>query len=515
MQLHFLDFFVVGAYLGGMIFIGVWFSRRQTSRESYFLGNRNVHWSLAGISSIATLLSTITYLSTPGEVIKFGIGYYSSLFALVLVVPLINYLVIPTLMRLPVTSVYEYLERRFGSETRTTAASVFVLTRLLWMGMIIYTASLAVTEMTGWNLVAVICIMGLLTTLYTTMGGLEAVVWSDFVQFLVLAGGAVVIPLYVAYQTGAGPLAWWNVFSQAGRTEVPVFSWDLTLRVTMLGIILDNLVWNLCTHGADQVAAQRYLSTASLAAARRAVQVFAICNVGLIALLALCGMALFYFDFGRSGLSLAEFSTSIAATADNVMPRFIATQLPNGVSGLLLAALLAAAMSSVGSGINSISTVVVTDFLPRLAEKNKTHGGLVLAMSIAALSGVAAVVFAYLVSALMQRQDWNLVDLLERVLQLCVAPLGALFLSGILFWRVSQKAALLGFTLGMLTSIGISFSREIFNLERGISFMWIMPVSFLVSLMSSCVLSYLFTPPSREQLVQVGGTYKGQGPLNC
>ena len=174
------------------------------------------------------------------------------------------------------------------------------------------------------------------------------------------------MPIVVWVKTQAGPGAWWDVFAASGRASAPIFSLDFTQRVNVVGIILLNFLWNVCTHGADQVAAQRYLSTNSAKTARRSLWIFGVADVGMVLLLMTCGLALFYFDFGQQGLSLEAYSKAIPKTADKVFPRFILEVMPAGLSGLLLAALLAAAMSSLSSGINSITTVIVTDGVERL-----------------------------------------------------------------------------------------------------------------------------------------------------
>ena len=512
MHLTWLDFSIIGAYLAGLSLLGITAYRQQTSRDAYFLGERRTHWFLAGVSVIATLLSTISYLSAPGEMIRCGVGFFSANLAVILVIPFITGIIIPVLMRLPVTTVYEYLEQRFSVTVRTVGAVAFVLTRLIWMSIILYTASRAVSSMTGWNIPAVIFVIGVVTTFYTSTGGMRAVIWSDCALFLLLFGGAVFIPVYVAVQTGSDPSGWWQAFSQAGRTSVPVFSFDPTERITIVGMVLQVFLWHMCTHGADQVAAQRYLSTPSAAAARRSVWVSNLCGVSLSLLLMTCGLSLFYFHLHHSELPIPEFGKEIAARADDVLPNFIATQLPAGLSGLMLTALLAAAMSSLSSGINSISAVVITDFVQRLNRQRTAADNLELAIFVAVLSAALSIGLAWLVDDMMQKTNWNLLDLMERVNHLFVAPLGAIFLAGILFRRVGATAVLLGFLLGVLTSILVSFNKQIFGMHQEISFMWIVPASFGVSLAVSCVAGYLFRPPAQSQLTAAGPGLPDSGP---
>jgi len=404
MYLTTLDFAVIGVYFSGLLALGLGFSKWQTSENSYFLGNRRLPWFVVGLSMMATIISTLTYLSLPGELIKHGVGYFFVVFGILASVPFITRVIIPALMRLPVTSVYEYFERRYGLSLRTLGAVVFIFMRLTWMGLVIYTTAFAVSRMTGWDAWSVILVIGLITTFYTTVGGMPAVVWTDFAQGLLLLGGAVFIPFYVAFRTQSGLGDWWNAFSQAGRTEVPIFSLDLTVRLSVIGIMINDFLWNVCTHGADQIAAQRYLSTSSAKAAKRSVWVFAVAVVFLFILLAL--------------------------------------------------------------GVNS----------------------------------------------LMQATQWNLVEMIFRLNHLFLAPLGALFLAGIFLRRVGVAAAWLGFVAGVAASFLISFSKEIFHMEEGISFMWILAGSLAASLSVSYLSGFLFKPPSKEQLDSLTLTSKRRSP---
>lgn len=497
MYLQTLDFIVLGVYFVGLFLLGVFFSDQRES-DDYFLAGRSVSSLLAGISVFATLFSTVSYLSLPGEMIRNGIGYFSSLLAFVFIIPTVNYLIIPALMRLPVTSVYDYLERRYSKGVRLLGAWVFVAIRLVWMGLILYTAARAIRPMTDWNLPLLVTMMGIVTIFYTALGGMHAVIWSDFAQFVILFGGAVLVPCLIAIRTAAGPFQWWSAFAQVERAEVPLFSPDPTQRTTIIGMMLTLYVWNICTHGSDQVAAQRYLSTPSAATARRSFVAFFVANVGVLSLLMVVGLALFYFRFQNAGLPANDFHQTIVAQADDVFPEFLATQLPAGAAGLMLAALLAAAMSSLSSGINSISAVVVTDLLSSSGATSTRPESSNVPRVMAVLSGLVAIVGAVAIDQLMQATHWNLVDLIERINMLFVAPLGALFFAGILFRHVGASAAIIGFACGIVVSLLISFSQWLFDYP--ISFMWIMPGSFLVSMFVAWCLGFCFARPTPSQL---------------
>lgn len=491
MHLTTLDFCVVAAYFGSLFLLGVVLSRQQTSQEMYFLGGRRTSSFLAGISIIATLLSTLTFLSTPGEMIRYGIGYFSVLIGFVLIVPIVSYIIIPFLMRLPAASIYDYLEQRFNLPVRMLAAGIFVVMRLVWMGMILYAVSAALCELTGWPIPVLVLLMGGVTTFYTTIGGMRAVMYSDCALFFLLFGCTLFIPAYVLWTTGTGPIAWWQVFSDAGRSSVPIFSLDPTVRVSAVGMILMFITWSICTHGADQIAAQRYLSTASATVARRSLWVFSVCNIAMMLLLMVSGMSLFYFYYVQSNAPLAQFQAEIASKADQVLAQFMATQLRPGVMGLMLAGLLAGAMSSTSAGINSISTVFITDFVQRLARPRTPAADLLLAKLLAFVSGTIAVALALVVYQIMQSTQWNLVEMIERINHIFVAPMGALFFTAILFRRIGAAAAVVGFGCGTLVSILISFSKEIFGMQEGVSFMWIMPSAFLASMLAAYLASFV------------------------
>ena len=505
MHLSLLDFMVIAAYLLGLSLVGFYFSKQQTSEAAYFLGNRRLPWPVVGLSVMASLISTLTYLSLPGEMIAYGTGYFYSVIALILVIPLVTRLIIPALRQLPVTTVYEYFDRRYGPVTRSVSALVFIFSRLLWMPLIIYTASFAVHQMTAWDIRMIVLVIGVVTTVYTTAGGMTAVVWTDCVQGVMLLAGAVFVPVYIALLTNSDPSVWWSTFSQAGRAEAPVFSWDITVRITIVGIVLNDFVWSACTHGGDQLAVQRYLSTASVESARRSVWMFSVTVVALILLLGLVGLALFYFEYQQAGAPLPTFADEVAARADGVFPKFIAEQLPRGVSGLLLGAILSAAMSSLSSGINSICTVIITDFVNR-NRKQATGEQNMKPVKITAFSvGVLGIAAALVVSAVMQSESvrWNLVEMMIRLSTLFVAPLGVLFLAGVLFRRVSAPAALAGFVAGSLCSILVAFRRQIFQSDDNISFTWVMPFSFIVSILVTFLASFVFAPASPSQLAEL------------
>jgi SSS family solute:Na+ symporter len=445
-----IDYAVVAVYFAGMLTLGWWFSGRQRSSEEYFLAGRRMPWIVAGISLFATLLSTISYLSLPGEMIKHGaIAIYGGMFAYPFVFLIIGFVMIPYLMRLHVTSVYEFLEARFDLTTRLLAASLFILLRLAWMGLILFTASGAMAAMTGLGFVHVVVGVAAIGILYTAMGGIRAVIWTDVAQFVILVGGAVFCIVYVAAATGTGPISWWENATVEERPYQPAFSLDPFERVTTFTIALSAMFWWICTCGSDQVAIQRYFSTPSAPAARKSLACNLVADACLTVLLIGCGLAL--LSFYRSGLP---------AEADRVFPHFIAHELPRGVAGLVVAALFAAAMSSLDSGINSISTVVTIDFYQRLAKKAAHSDRLVsVARVVTVVAGLAAVCICFLVDGIPEAKRGNLLDITNRISTFIVGGLGGLFLLAVLVKRCTGPIAVVSVCVGMACGLVIAMGH--------------------------------------------------------
>lgn len=476
MNIHGLDVAIIVLYFAGLTAVGLWCARRQESRAEYHLGGGKIHWLLAGGSVLVTLLSTLTFLAGPGEMVRYGIAYFAGALALPFCAPLINRWLVPLYRSMPATSIYEFLEVRFGRSVRTLAALVFVLRSLLWVGLIVYSCTMAAVEVTGFNFTHTLLLTGVVTVFYATIGGFKTVVWTDNIQLVILLAGAVAVPVYIWYAMGAGPGAWWGTFSEAGRAKIEIFSFDPTVRITLVGMALMHFFWTLCANASDQAAAQRYLSTETEGDAKKSVWVFASMNILFTALLMLCGLALFAFYARQSGLPVQEFQANVAPRADKLMPMFIARELPVGLSGLLLAALLSAAMSSISSGVNSISSVVTTDLWPSTAE-----GSLVWDKSVAAVAGALGIASALLMSWSVQATGWNLYETTSRVNNLFVGPMAVFFLTAVLIPGATKRGVLAGFFAGTLAAIGISFGTAL-GMAKPISFTWLVPGSCLAGM---------------------------------
>lgn len=486
-----LDLAAIAAYFALTFGVSLWFSRRQKSTEDYFVGGRHMPWFAVGLSILATLFSTLSYLGMPGEMIKHGIGLFIGLLAIPLSASVVLLLWIPFYMRLRLTSAYEYLEHRFSYPVRLLGAVLFCLLRMGWMSMVIYAASMALDTVKGgdWDwlpgidLYWTIGLIGVLSAVYTALGGIQAVIWIDVLQCLLLLGGILMAVFSVAFQTGTGPADWWRIAAeQAPRHTTPeIFSLDLTVRVTIVTAILNSFFWTVCTHGSDQVVLQRYFTTPSIRAARRSYLTNIGVDLTMWALLGLTGLALFAFFSSRPDL-LPPGQTSAGQSPDKLFPHFLGHMLPAGCAGLVIAAFFCDAMQTLESGVNAITAVANTDLSRRRARDEQQGRELrrvrLLTLQITAL--VTAV--AYGVAWVTRSGGLTLVDLMPKFFNLFVGPLAGMFVAGMFLRRCTARSVLPAALCGLTVSILWSWWKEITGASAGPTILLAIAVPALTTL---------------------------------
>jgi SSS family solute:Na+ symporter len=485
-----LDYAMVAAYLLLTLGIVAWSSRRQKDTDDFFLGSRRLPWLAVGLSIMATLLSSITYLGLTGEIIKNGIAGYAAQLAILPAALVVAPLFVPFFMRLRFTSAYEYLEHRFDYRARLLGAALFLLLRVGWVSLVMYTGSFALARMAGWNLSQVILVLGVTATLYTCFGGLKAVVWTDVIQALMLFGGAATIVVYVWFTTGHGPAVWWIEAERhsAGHTSPPLFSLDPTVRMTLGTALLNGFFWQCCTHCSDQVVLQRYASTPSLSAARRSYFTNIAAAFSISALLGLSGLALLYFYLSFPQRLAPGMSPT--AAGDALMPYFYAHQLPLGFGGLMLANFLCDAMQTLVSGVNSITAVASQDVLERnISAGAPARRRLWTARLLTLLLGACCTLIALGVSQLAQSSGKNIIDLMPRTFNMFLGPLGCLFLIGMFLPRATARTALPAVCAALAISISWSYCRELFGTPFDLSISWAIVVPCCTGFLLAAVLS--------------------------
>ncbi len=498
-----IDWLVLVGVAASLIGIGAYYSRRQKTAENYFMADRNMSPFLVGISLYATICSTLTYLGLPGEVVQNGPVYLgATLVAFPFVYLVVGYLVIPSIMRLKVTSAYELLEERLGLPVRLATSAAFLMTRFVWMGLMLYTTSLILVTVMGWDpawIPLISIITGMITTIYSLVGGYAAVVITDVLQFFILLLGAIATVICISVLMG-GVGAWWPVSWATHWAPQPFFTTDPQVRVTIVGTFVGAILWWVCTSTSDQMAVQRYLSTRDVPAARRALLHNCIAASSVVVVLGLVGYAV--LAFYQTNPHFVPAHQSLAKNGDTLFPHFVGHFLPVGLPGLVVSGLLAAAMSSLSSGINSSATVLTKDFIetispnPERQESTRVKHARLLAMGV----GVAAIAASLLADLI----PGNLVELGGKLVNLFLCPLFGIFFLALWVPFATPFGAILGFLYSFVTALLVGY-WDMFTGGPAISFQWIAPTALTVSVISGCLFSLLPTR-GKPALVLTGYT---------
>ena len=530
------DTAVICVYLAAMLGMGFWIARRQRSTEDFFIARRSLPAWAVGISIFASLLSTITYLGMPGEMFRTGVTFLTRMLPIPLVLLVVWMLWIPFFMRLNLTSAYEYLDRRFTYPVRALSAAFCLLLLFGWISVVVLTAARALVDVAhldiGWffghndpltgmrdaDTHLVIIAVGTLSVLYTTLGGIRAVVWTDVIQFLVLMVGALFTMGMVAWDTGTGLGTWIEHSQQITHEQVQWFDWDVTNRSTVFTISIGMFFWYICTHGANQVALQRYFTVQTVRAARTSYVVSALASMFIGVILAGVGIALaFYIEDHPLPASRAmhEASAQLEDTTlapqdrrdqkktlnksqDSIFPQFIRHYMPSGLRGLVVAALFAAAMSTIDSGANSTSTILTVDFVRPLSRSDANEAReLARARIFTAMMGV--VVVLYTLGLYHVSKGTNIIDLCQKGFNCFLGPLGATFFLGMFSKRVTTSSLLPAFLIGEMVGIGTSFSEEFFGVPYSTHL--VVPTAWAVTVVIALLCALLMgTRATQEQL---------------
>lgn len=471
-----INWSVLIAYLLGMLALGFYFMRRESNSEDFFKGGGRIPWWAAGISIYATMLSAITYMAYPAKAYATDWTYYPMLVTILVVsFPVIKYY-LPFFRRLNVTSAYEYLERRFNATTRLMASALFIIFMVARMALVLYLPSLALTAVTGIDIYTCIVLMGLITIVYCTMGGVEAVVWGDVVQGIILVGGAIFAVGYLVCSTEGGVSGFLDIAAADGKFRL--FDWSLDYRsATFWVILLGGMANNLISYTSDQTVIQRYLTTKDENSARRSIMMNGVMSVFISIAFFAIGAGL--YTFFKTHPAELDFTMQ---KADTIFPFFMMSQLPAGLAGLLIAAIFAATMSTISSNINSVATAFSVDFFKRWHPSASDKTMLGVARRSCIVSGIIGMGIALLMATW---EILSLLDFFQEILGLLSSGLGGLFLMGIFFPRIGGRAALIGFCSG----VAAVFLTKYFTATSFLLYGFIgMVVSVLVAWLCSFVL---------------------------
>ena len=431
-----LNTIILIGYLLVLIGFGLFFSRNQHTTEDFFKGGRRIPPWAAGISIAGTTLSAITFMAIPAKTFATDWLYFFLSMTIIMVGPFIIRIYLPFYRRFQLTTAYEYLELRFNLGTRILGSLMYLLLQLGRMGIVLLLPSLALSVVTGIDVSICILSMGVLSILYTVMGGIEAVVWTDVLQFFVLMGGAL-LSLVILYQDLDGAVTT-AVIDQFAKMRVFDFSFDFT-DATLWVVLLGGFSSNLITYGSDQTVVQRYLTTKTERGAARSISIGVWMALPTTLTFFSIGTLLFVFYHSNP-----ELLNPVLEKTDGIYPWYIINSLPNGISGLLIAAIFAASMSSLDSIMNSVSSVVTTDYLRRFRPPASEGHYLLMARIITLVTGVAGTGIAIFLAHAGISSLW---DQFQMIVGLFAGGLGGVFLLGMLSKRANGTGAILGLLL--------------------------------------------------------------------
>ena len=474
--MHLADWLVLALYVVVMVGIGAWANRRQTDTEAYFLGNRSMPWWAAGLSIIATSFSAASILGVPGYAYATDMWYLQYQLGDFLGAAIVILLFIPFFHRVKgLTTAYEYLEARFDGKTRLLGSTLFSLTVLLRAGTLLYGAALLFSAVAPTNLIPAlsgveeaVVIFGIIAIIYTVMGGISAVIWTDVIQFSIMSLGVVASMAVVVIGTPGG---WGTAFAEAGQldkltvlhTEAPLAGDGLLTAIFGYGLLALGLF------GTNQQPVQRYMTVRNPREAQSALFLGVLAGAVGVVLSLLLGVFLFIF--------YQHFPQLLPAglTPDQVMPHFVSTQVPPIITGALVAAVFAAAMSSLDSALNSLAAALTVDFLTRFKPHLPEASRLTFAKAVVVIAGILGIGIGIYSS----RTEAPLIDLILAFMGYFAGGLLGLFLLGMLTRRANGTGAFVGAIVGTL--LVLMMTENDFRLPHLYEWLGMEPIPFIWS----------------------------------
>ena len=453
-SLHFFDYLIIAGSLVIPFIISLKFAKKQTSTKSYFTAGGSIPSWAIGLSILATLISSITFLAYPGE------GFSSNWILLVqgLMVPVVLTIfigfIVPLYRKVIRLSAYEYFERRFGFGARLYSSLGFFLSHFSKMGTVFFLLALAFAKMTGFNTSQMIWFIGFIVIFITLIGGIESIIWLDVFQGILLIVGGIVSLIIILLITPGGPSAIWEVALENGRIGFGPYDLNF-VHLTFIVMALNGIFYAIQKYGTDQTIVQRYLTAKSDKGAIKASLIGVLLSVPVWALFMFIGTALFAYYKINTGILPPNLSS------DEVFPYFIMTKLPVGVVGLVLAALLAAAISTLTADLNCLSAICIGDYYNRFKPNSTEKQRMFISRLLVILAGLGSIMIATHYTKIGGEGALGTVFLLYSIFS---GGIAGMFLLGIFSRRANKKGVYIGIAASviftayaLLTSIPLEF----------------------------------------------------------
>lgn len=435
-----VNYIVLFGYLLSMVGIGVYFTKKNRDTDDFFRGGKNIPWWAAGCSIFATMLSSLTFTGIPSKAFAQDWVYSIGNLMIPVVAVVAVYVAMPFFRRIDATSAYEYLEKRFSRPVRLFGSASFTLFHIFRMAVVMSLTGLALSVATPLTPAQSVLLMGVLSIVYCTMGGIEAVIWTDTIQTFVLMGGALLaIGLLIAGVDG-GASGFMSAAADSDKFAIANFHWSITSsQIALWVIVVGSIAQNLSSYTADQAVVQRYMTTADQKLAARSIWTNAVLTIPATLLFFGIGTALFAFYQSHP----EKLDPTI--TTDQVFPLFIAREMPIGLAGLIVAGVFAAAQSTVSTSMNSTATAIVTDFMRPFNTCKSEASYLKAARLTTFLIGVIGTLLGLV---FVNPEIKSLFDAFIIVIGLFMGVLGGLFVLGAVTKRANAIGALIGGVVG-------------------------------------------------------------------
>lgn len=443
MRLHSADILIIISYLIGITFFGLRFRKSQRSLRDYFLADRNIPWWAISLSIVAAETSTLTVIGTPGIAYGGDFGFLQVVLGYLAGRVVISLIFIPHYFRGEMFTAYQLIDRRFGKLLHRITAGVFLVTRAAAEGVRVWAVAIVVGIALGTSETGSVAIVMLLTLIYTFEGGMAAVIWTDVVQLIIYVSGTVVGLFTLMHLVPGGWPAVHTAAASAGKLQVFDFGFSLFKTYTFWAGLIGGMFLTTATHGTDQLLVQRLLAARNQRDSQTALLSSGLVILAQFTLFLLVGAGLWVFY--RAYPPAAHFGS-----LDRVFPTFIVDHMPHGISGLLIAAILAAAMSNLSAALNSLSSTTMMDFYLRFRPQTSERARLALSRGATIVWGV--VLFGL---ALLSRRSRAVLETGLSIASVAYGGLLGVFLLGLLTKRATQTGAIAGMLCGLAVNIYI------------------------------------------------------------
>jgi len=495
MGLNGLDLAVIVVYLAGVTAFGLRFRKQQRTLKSYFLADNTIPWWAISLSIVAAETSTLTIISVPGLAYEKDFRFLQLVIGYLVGRAVVSFVLIPQYFRGDLVTAYQLIDRRFGQKLRSLTAGLFLITRAAAEGVRVFAVAIVVGIALSSLLagmgdfgrdVSAIAIVSVLTLIYTFEGGMAAVIWTDVVQLVIYVSGTVIGFFTILHLVPGGWSTIHQVAGDAGKFRVFDFSWNFCATYTFWSGVIGGAFLTTASHGADQLIVQRLLAARSERQSKIALLSSGVAVLGQFSLFLLVGAMLFVF------YRLFPPAVPFART-DTIFPTFVVTRMPHGISGLLISAILAAAMSNLSAALNSLSSTTIVDFYarwrPLASEANRVR------LSRFATIGWGIVLFGL---AILARHGGKVLEVGLSIASVAYGSLLGVFLLGVLTKRASETGTMVGMLFGFLLNLYLwLFTR--------VPFTWYVALGSVATFLTGYGMSRILPEPTKAQVSDVIG----------